>query len=209
MKARKCLVGLALLFSGYISLKIASYLLISLTEGIVGIVTSLIQTGISLAIAPFMSKFLLSTLNKLAADHKNTVSGVNADNRDYNQRVKTCLASWQNEFPHAQQDLNQSLAGNWFPPDYLNLKSLAFFINAMQNNKADNLRDLVNLCDTHEFHQANLQQMRNLQALQQTTNSRLSQNNSLLQRQNALQEETNKLLAQPTFVEIHHYHQQK
>lgn len=54
--------------------------------------------------------------------------------------------------------LNESTAG-WFPPNYVNFNAVAFFISAMQNQKADTLKELVNLYDDYLYKNQTLQEM--------------------------------------------------
>ena len=49
--------------------------------------------------------------------------------------------------------------GSWYPRDYYNLDAVNFFISAIQNQKADNIKECVNLYDTVQRHYEQLNKL--------------------------------------------------
>ncbi|EJU20616.1 hypothetical protein HMPREF1143_0511 [Peptoanaerobacter stomatis] len=48
-------------------------------------------------------------------------------------------------------DIKEFIDGNWFPEDYCSMHAVEFFIYSLKNKKADTIKELVNLYDTHGY----------------------------------------------------------
>lgn len=115
--------------------------------------------------------FFITGKNKKIAAHNQEVE-------DHNANVQARRTALYNRYKELQTELNRN-APSWFPPDYYNMEAIDFFINVVRNNRADSVKEMVNLFESTAQHQEMISYQR-----QQT-----QQLNQLVNGQQAIQKE--------------------
>lgn len=115
--------------------------------------------------------FFITGKNKKIAAHNREVE-------DHNASVQAQRTALYNRYKELQTELNRNTP-SWFPPDYYNMEAIDFFINVVRNNRADSVKEMVNLFESTAQHQEMISYQR-----QQT-----QQLNQLVNGQQAIQKE--------------------
>lgn len=132
------------------------------------------------AVFIFMPFFLVTLpflkFIKTALDKKIAAINEEADEEFQEEYGETLLALQQQIKEHWQKALNIT-KGDWYPQDamYYSSQVLTFFIKAMQNRKANNITDLVNLLDSHQHRAQMLSKQNQLLQNQAQMNRQLSE----------------------------------
>lgn len=115
--------------------------------------------------------FFITGKNRRVAAHNKEVEAHNAD-------VRAKRTALYDRYTSLQKELDSN-APDWFPPDYYNMEAVDFFINVVRNNRADSVKEMVNLFEATAQHQEMISYQR-----QQT-----AQLNQLINGQQAIQKE--------------------
>ncbi|MCM1121577.1 MAG: hypothetical protein NC416_03230 [Eubacterium sp.] len=59
----------------------------------------------------------------------------------------------------------KEIGGTWFPVDYYFLDAVEFFIKAIANHRADNVKEMVNLYEELQYRERTKEQLKNIQAI--------------------------------------------
>lgn len=87
----------------------------------------------------------------------------------YNAEVQREAEEINREMMEIREIAGQRLNG-WYPPDYMYSEAAAFFIGAIQNFKANNMQEAVNLFDKKIYEDEQLEIQRGLSELQRQQN---------------------------------------
>lgn len=108
-------------------------------------VASLICTLIGAAIA-----FPLVRRIRYSLDQKNLeIDQYNKNVEESNALIQQQRAELHDQYQKYQQELTENTAG-WYPPDYYSLDACEFFLQAVRNFRAENIKEAVNLFEQTE-----------------------------------------------------------
>lgn len=93
-----------------------------------------------------MAGYIAVTIALVKAKNKK-IQEANNILKQKNAELSAEFDKWNNQ-NIAYRDQLAKAAGNWFPRDYLTPDALNFFVKALENQRADNFRELVNLYET-------------------------------------------------------------
>lgn len=159
-------------------LKTAAYILLAISIlDVVYRLSMFLNIGIAiillvlLALVVAVEYFFITGKNRQVAAHNKEVEA-------HNERVRQQRADLYDRYTALQRELNEN-GPDWFPPDYYNMEAVDFFINAVRNSRADNVKEMVNLFESTAQHQEMI-------AYQRQQNKQLNQ---LINGQQAIQKE--------------------
>lgn len=130
---------LALLFVGFYFAEMLYRLYKFMTFGVAVIVM------VILALVIAAEYFFITGKNRQVAIHNQKVD-------DHNANIQAQRTALYNRYKKLQEELNSN-APSWFPPDYYNMEAIDFFINVVRNNRADSVKEMVNLFESTAQHQ--------------------------------------------------------
>lgn len=126
---------------------------------------------IALVLALLASLVVVAVVNRVTARRNREIDAYNqsvdARNRDYvaqvdaenariieqNKQTRAKCAEMDRQYDIMAQNLANSCTG-WYPPDYCDLASVQFFIDAFRNYKADTIGEAVRLYDESQYRQS-------------------------------------------------------
>lgn len=160
--------GVMFLISGFF---ILAFLLIMATD------KSFTKTGIvMILIALAVDAVLAIVLRKDKAfrneRHKNreiVIAKQNEEIERYNLQVLEKAEAVNREMEEIQKIAGQRIYG-WYPPNYMYSDAVIFFIEAIQNFKANNIQEAVNLYDRKLFEDEQLEIQRGISEMQREQN---------------------------------------
>lgn len=88
----------------------------------------------------------------------------NIKTEEYNAEIQREYDETVQELAELKNDLF-SKSGSWYPKDYYSLEAVSFFISAIENYKADNIKELVLLFDDTKFKSQMLESQQAIQAM--------------------------------------------
>lgn len=106
---------------------------------------------------------------KVIENRKIVVAKQNEEIARYNAQVQREAEEINREMMEIREIAGQRLNG-WYPPDYMYSEAAAFFIGAIQNFKANNMQEAVNLFDKKLYEDEQLEIQRGLSELQRQQN---------------------------------------
>lgn len=88
----------------------------------------------------------------------------NIETEQYNAEVQRQYDETVQELTKLKNDL-YSQSGSWYPKDYYSLEAASFFLSAIENYKADNMKELVLLFDDTQYKSQMLASQHAIQAM--------------------------------------------
>lgn len=120
-------------------------------------VISVIQSALSgdwvgiifFLISVMIAVFIIRAFFKVNTSY---VDSYNKDTREFNSPYIQKYNEMRAESEALDKRLQSEIRG-WFPPNYVNVNAIAFFMNALANGKATTMKELVNMYDEQMKHE--------------------------------------------------------
>lgn len=134
------IVAICLLLFQYV-LQVISVIQSALSGDWVGIIFLLISVMIAV--------FIIRAFFKVNSFY---VDSYNKDIQEFNSPYIQKYNEMRAESEELDRRLQSEIRG-WFPPNYVNVNAIAFFMNALANGKATTMKELVNMYDEQMKHE--------------------------------------------------------
>lgn len=105
--------------------------------------------------------------------------------REHNAQNQIAYDQVAQEFDYLQNDLYQFATAIDFPPDFLSIEAVEYFIDAIRNQRADSYKELVNLYIDEMRHRAQVEHWQIQEAELASIRGELEVNNALTRDNNA------------------------
>ena len=99
---------------------------------------------------------LKAVVNMILKKQNVAIDTRNTQKETHNQAISAQIAGVDQQVANVQQQYANEVAA-WYPPDYCTIAAAAFFINVVQNHKANSVGEAAVLYDTH-LHQQRVEQ---------------------------------------------------
>lgn len=178
---RSLLVSVALgLFSAY--LYVAAFFLIFADDNPfdahVNSFKLLLACALAYGITYLFGKWRIKQTNAESDIENDMTSKQNELIRNRNQQLRTQCKTLGDEVRSLQTQVSEAVRQMGFPPDYVCLDAVRFFIRALRNDRADNFRQLIDLYESNNYRRQMVQgqqELNNLMNQQVYNQERMSQ----------------------------------
>lgn len=132
---------------------------------LLGIVIGVLIFITPCALTAGLAYLKIRKVNGQLIDENEEIEVRNEDCRARNQNLVNQCAKLKQEIQGLQRQVVEAVNEMGYPPDYVCLDAVRFFIHALRNGRADDFRRLIDLYEDHSYHQQMVNGQRQLAGL--------------------------------------------
>lgn len=163
---------------------------------ILGVLMAVVLAGETAVILFYNGRYVVRKNQQADAHNAKVIRATDAKNAEIaqsNALVSQKRAELMNRYDQVCGELKQN-TGSWFPPDYYSLEAVEHFIKAVENHKADTVKEMILEYDQSMDRQQMLESQRQtnlkldkIASNQEVNNELLKEQNKLIRQGNAIQ----------------------